>query len=314
MLQSITDVLFSHVDRRETEFRAANLQFAHYTTAYVAAEILQKRNVWLRNAAVMNDFLEIQFGGKCLKDALRIHGDRLKNSLSQIHPQSLENTLKRLDDHDLFNRHQTFLTCLTEHDPDDNLGLLSMWRAYGGPVAGVALIFKQNILDIDGHSLKVYNNPVTYGYPAFLKVFSNLVDGILLNVDLVSELSEEDFTYYLYNIFQYLVISTKHQGFMEEREWRLIHSPFEGKSEVLWHSIESVRGVPESVYHIPFTVPVDTSAAGVPLHPILDRIIIGPCQYPFQVGLAFESILADAGFVEPKNMIHLSQIPLRQRD
>jgi hypothetical protein len=56
---------------------------------------------------------------------------------------------------------------------------------------------------------------------------------------------------WLFSAFRYAVVSTKHPGFHEELQWRVIHSPAFEPSTRLIHAVESIRGVPQSVYKIP---------------------------------------------------------------
>ena len=37
-------------------------KFAYYTTADIAKKILEKKEIWLRNAHVMNDYSELSYG------------------------------------------------------------------------------------------------------------------------------------------------------------------------------------------------------------------------------------------------------------
>ena len=47
------------------------------------------------------------------------------------------------------------------------------------------------------------------------------------------------------------VVCMKHEGFHEEREWRIIYSPNQRPSQLISPSIEVVAGVPQTVYKIP---------------------------------------------------------------
>jgi hypothetical protein len=48
------------------------------------------------------------------------------------------------------------------------------------------------------------------------------------------------------------------------------------------------------------------------LDALLSKIIIGPCQNPYQVASTFQDILGSLGLQNPESYIRLSLIPLRQ--
>lgn len=84
---AFADIVTPYAKRRYAEVESANLKLAHYTTADSAALILKNQTLWLRNAAVMNDFSEIGHGSRCLELALAAGlGLRLESALDDVHP------------------------------------------------------------------------------------------------------------------------------------------------------------------------------------------------------------------------------------
>lgn len=45
-------------------------RFVHYTSADTAKKIIEKEPVWMRQSRCMNDFMEVDYGIDCLKNAL----------------------------------------------------------------------------------------------------------------------------------------------------------------------------------------------------------------------------------------------------
>jgi hypothetical protein len=175
----------------------------------------------------MNDYLEVAFGSACLKAALRQHGARLAAALDVARPGLCHEVLEWLGQAD-FNHHQhTYLTCVSEHRPNDEMGLLSMWRAYGGPVAGVALIFNTDFLDVDSNELASWSSPVLYGEAAFLSEFETLLASLEANAVALKAIDPDVLKSLAFNALQFSILSAKHLGFREEREWRVIHGPRE---------------------------------------------------------------------------------------
>ena len=141
-------------------------RFAYYTTAATALEVLRRREIWMRNTMVMNDFSEVEHGLSCVIEAYKSEaGEKLKAVLDAEYSGISE------EYESLFNawipgfRRDTYVACLSEHPPEeDQYGRLSMWRAYGG-VAGVALIVNGGVLFRPSDALAAYSSPVAYRSP-----------------------------------------------------------------------------------------------------------------------------------------------------
>jgi len=311
-VQKVLQLFFDYANRREARVKKRGLQFSHYTTAAIGAQILLNRDVWMRNASSMNDYSEVSFGRACLDAALRQHGDRLRNALEAAKPGVFDRVIERLKQQE-FNHHQhTYLTCLTEHRPNDELGVLSMWRAYGGPKAGIALIFRSDFLEMDTNVLGAWSSPIIYGEPAFISEFERLVASLETNVPTLAAIEEAILENIAFNAMHFAVLSTKHIGFREEREWRVIHSPREFASAWVMPSFETIRGKPEVVYHLPLQDQAGMNLPELNLTSLLDRVIIGPCQNPLQVAGTLADILRSIGVPDADARIRLSLIPLRQ--
>jgi hypothetical protein len=115
---------------------------AHYTSIDVIEKILRSEEIWFSNPLFMNDLEELRFGmleGKRLleeSDAVKqfagsqARADLIKSAFSLI-----------FDRFDREHAIDVFVFCLSEHDPKNTDGLLSMWRAYGGQGNGAAIVF-----------------------------------------------------------------------------------------------------------------------------------------------------------------------------
>jgi hypothetical protein len=108
-------------------------------------------------------------------------------------------------------------------------------------------------------------------------------------------------------------VSMKHEGFSEEREWRVVYTTVLGAAATLKidHTVESVCGVPQKVYHFPLDKGVHEDVAPLDFSQIFDSLIIGPTQYPASVKDAFVEELERAGVAEASNKVRISDIPLR---
>jgi hypothetical protein len=83
-----------------------------------------------------------------------------------------------------------------------------------------------------------------------------------------------------FNMLVSAALCLKYEGFHEEREWRIIHSPNRHPSTLVRASIEVIDGVPQTIYKIPLGGAPPPDLADIDIPHLLDRVIIGPSQYP----------------------------------
>ena len=105
-------------------------RLVHYTTAEAGYSIIVGKEVWLRNALLMNDFSEIQYGLSCLQTAwVSPAGLRLQTWLDKVLPGFKDEIVATFDSHADGLKAATFMMALSEHyDDEDQLGRLSMSR------------------------------------------------------------------------------------------------------------------------------------------------------------------------------------------
>jgi len=221
----------------------------HYSSADAAMKMITNREVWMRKASCMNDFSEIDYGMRCLRAALRsAEGKRLVGVLERLFPGLYLEVIKTFAGWQPWILENTYLTCLSEHHPDeDELGRLSMWRAYGGGT-GVAVVMTATPFLTESDALRAYTSPVGYFTAAeFHQKFADIVSRIEANEPFLQRIDREKVKIRLFNMFLFAVTCTKHPGFKEELEWRVIHQPDLYPSPHLTKSIETIRGVPQLV-------------------------------------------------------------------
>lgn len=298
--------------------RKNEIRFSHYTSAYVAMEIIEKNEVWLRNAIVMNDFSEVQHGENCLHQAWIDDGvgGRLKKLLDGLRPGLAEELAVSFDQrkHDRVAR--SYLVSISEHGnktiDEDRYGRLSMWRAYGGE-NNVAFVFRNTPFLSESTALNAFTSPVLYADPPRFKTeFSRVIDNFEAHLDLARELGPDLVKQVLENAFHFACLSTKHPGFAEEREWRVIYSPTMWPSDKIQSSIKTVGGVPQKIYRIPLVNYPEEGFYGATMPELLEEIIIGPTESAFSIYDALVEKLEEIGVSEPWNKVRRSNIPLRR--
>nr|WP_082490273.1 DUF2971 domain-containing protein [Methylobacterium sp. Leaf122] len=313
-LVRLREIFFPYASGRQRDLELRRGRFVHYTTASVAVSIIQNKQVWMRNASTMNDFMEVEYGYRCLNYAYDSDaGVKFKNILDALNPgwrPGVEN---------LFNgwlqsfRSGTYLSCISEHmDSEDTFGRLSMWRAYGGET-GIAIVMNNRPFVTPSDALGAYTSPVAYMSPDQFKAeFQRIANKMEENSQFLSQLEPNIITSSLFNMLRFTVLGTKHPGFHEEREWRIIHTPGLENSDRLVKDLQIVRGTPQVIYKIPLKDIPDGGFIGAEIPQLVERVIIGPTQYPLTMYEAFVDLLTQAGVVDAASKVRVSDIPLRQ--
>jgi hypothetical protein len=261
----------------------------------------------------MNDYMEVDHGLECLRSAFQSEsGKAFDAALNACFPSLAEEIKSLFDAWVPGIRRNTFITCVSEHSADeDDLGSLSMWRAYGGRT-GVALVLNGGVMFRESDALGAYASPVAYMNSAdFGNQFAQVAEAIHSEVEFVRTLGREGLRNTVVHVLRFAALCTKHPGFSEEREWRVVASPDMHPSDLLPQEVEVVRGTPQTVLKINLKNHPDKNLIGLALPELLNRIIIGPCEFPDVMHRAFYQLLVDAGVSEPDQKIAVSDIPLR---
>jgi len=313
-IQTFLKLMYQDFLGRLEKLKTTGRKIVHYTSAENAINILNSKTIWLRNAALMNDYMEIHYGKKQLINSLERYISEINSILDKHHTGLMNDILIQLLEVHLSTDTHTYFTSFAEHPTDDELGKLSMWRAYGGPVAGVAIVFNSEVFE-DGKLQKLSTafRPVIYGPREFEDRFEHLMFTLKENQDLISLIPRQISHSILFHVFNDLTLITKHPGFQEEDEWRIIHSPHLFSSTFVTDSIHTIRGIPQTIYKIELRKQPGLDVPELELNNLIHRVIIGPCQYPRQVADAIATALDRAHVKEPYNRIAISDIPLRQQ-
>lgn len=282
-------------------------RLAHYTTAAVAHNILKHRQIWMRNAAVMNDFSEIDHGLACIRTALTgEQGRRMRSLLNAVHDDLFEKLLERLAAVGLSRsvRSETYLTCLSEHkDTEDFLGRLSMWRAYGGS-SGVALLFPYGSILTSPLNHNVHSSKVTYSSIAgYADVFSEMIDGLEREKAAIDQCTADEALQAVWTALSAAILSIKHQGFEEEQEWRVVYTAaLRSVGNPLPNEHQTIRGLPQTIYKLPIPA----------MRFEYPSLIIGPSDFPETIKDTFVELILEQGIDDAATRVTVSDIPLRK--
>lgn len=291
-----------------------NKRFVYYTSAEVVSSILKERKIWLRNATTMNDFSEIGYGVGFVDEVLRTAVETgFKDVINNIFPNTFEQIVNLIDRWKLDWKYETYIACISKHRRKEDFdGRLSMWRAYGN----TAMVIKNTPLVQVTDRLSVYGAPVRYlDWDEYWKTVETVMLAIKENRSFLESRDQDYLIDGINRLFLITAITTKHPGFREEREWRIYYRPSDAKLHHKQSLLKSeqvvVKGVPQKVFKLPLEhVPeMDLFYADIPS--LLDRIIIGPTEYPYVTANSYRDILEELGVKNIDDKIHISRIPLR---
>lgn len=310
--EMLLEVFFPHMNERVREIKKENTRFVHYTTAEAALSILNNREFWFRQPATMNDKHEIEHGLNCLKNSFN-RDDRFQSLVDSIHEEISQEIIEGFNELLDRIRRDSYLISISEHhDSEDQLGRLSMWRAYGKEV-GVAIVMNQASFFSESDSLKSYMYPVFYdSYREFDGKFQEIYKRLDKERKIFQKVDRESFKWLILNMFSSWTLTVKHPGFAEEKEWRVIHSPTIEASEYMTHSIECINGIPQEIFKVKLQNFPEVGIVNLEPNELINRIIIGPTEHPLVLFKSFVKTLERAGITNPESKVWVSDIPLRR--
>lgn len=322
----MSDEQFEILSRKLSPYAIAKMEaaksndtkFVHYTSAANALSIIKNQKVWMRNASEMNDFSEVQHGQSCLAAAWndKTQGARFKGLLEGIESGLVDRLAHSFNQREYDRVRESFIISVSEHGngpiDEDKYGRLSMWRAYGGNT-NVALVMNNGPFLRESSATNAFTSPVFYGDPEnFVKEFKKVVDILEQEISTARQLGGDAVLRIFQNVFHFTALSTKHPGFAEEREWRVILSPTMFPSDKVGFDLEVVNGVPQRVYKFPLVDYPDESFVGATLPNLLEKIIIGPTASSMTIFDALGGALVQAGVQDGFSRVKVSNIPLRR--
>lgn len=300
----IIGACFAYFNRRRQQLKP-NTRIAYYTTAETALRIIEDQTFWLRNPELMNDYQEVIHGRSCLETVLADPQvvAAAAGSVDQLFPGFFADLVSTWAQSAHSPANLRFVASLSEIDIGDNRGELSMWRAYGG-INGVALVMRDALMDLDSNFVNTFHSPVLYGDAGDVKA---LVLEIFANLAAIGGVVAANGSAFLKDrlliALEFAMLSIKHVGFKEEREWRMIHHY---RDESAHHKYRSrvVRGNAEVVCEINLA-----SHADLVPGTMIEKVLVGPCAFPKSTEMAIRRAFHGLGGNLP--LVVASDIPLR---
>lgn len=289
---------------------------AHYTSIHTLERVLKTEEVWFSNPLFMNDIEEMRFGFNTARDEFLLSeavrkGCETDERTDRVQQTYLHYFSKFEDVHAL----DVYVFCLSEHEKDDTDGRLSMWRAYAKNGNGAAIVFDTGALEY------INGSPLAVAKVEYLTVedrkqwIRKKIDEWALLVQQCKIETDRLYlpVYYLFHILSIYALTTKHRGFAEEQEWRIVYTPDRDDSKLLasrFSHIVTDRGI-EPKLKLPIAPIKGVTGDNLSLRAITDRVILGPSMSSPLARNALIQMLQREGKNWLINKIYSSSIPFR---
>lgn len=311
------DPLYADI-KPEAQFFNARPLLAHYTTIQTVEQIVRSKQMWFSNPLYMNDIAEVGLG--------LIEGEKVVAS-SQPLSDACATPERRnifMDAYGHYSRFyvenhlaDTYVLCFSHHDPNNNDGLLSMWRGYGGDGNGAAIVIdttKINPLPTSSFILAKVEYPAAQERRDWLVGTVTKFSNILAALNLPNEQIHVAASALLDRV-KLAALFSKHNGFSEEKEWRIVYMRERDENNAfdsMLSYMTSGRGIEKKlklkIAHHPGITAEDLS-----LSKIIDRIILGPTISSPIATAAFKRMLAEYNESELTSRVVASTIPYRSK-
>jgi hypothetical protein len=290
---------------------------AHYTSVDSLEKIMSGNELWFSNPLYMNDLDELRFGINEGVNAFRKNQKIMDACNSAAQYKALSDAFEYAFDQ-FSNKHvlDTYVFCLAEHKLDNRDGLLSMWRGYGGNGHSAALVFDTSKFEYIEEGSPLTISKVEY----FTKEERlNWIDGKLTEfATLLSKMPIRMDRLYLpaYALFERLktfALFTKHHGFLEEKEWRIVYQIERDKFELFDHMLHYAIGQYGVEPKLKFKVqPIEgLTTEDLSLETVVTEIILGPTISSPMAIRSVSRMLEKVGKHALADRVFASTIPFR---
>lgn len=316
LIQAIHDDLWSDVSH-ENLYPFSRPLLAHYTSVDTLAKIMTNDELWLSHPMLMNDDQEMKWGFVEGQAQFRNHSRIFEacNGISSGYEVLTKAFEEKFDDFANTHAYDVYVACFCKHEPDDNDGLLSMWRGYGANGGGAAIVFDTGKLLAADESPLVLA-PVVYAstqerqqwVSAKLDSLATAIQAGRPSHDELRAIASE-----YVDRLKIFALFTKHTGFSEEREWRLVYMSDRDSSELyksmLSYSISEAGISPK--FKLPLTRGSPEKLLDLSILPLVRSILLGPKAGSALSVMAINRMLTLVGKPELVGRVVTSSTPFR---
>ena len=314
--QRLFEGLMSDLENKSS-FADSRPLLAHFTTIAVVEQILKNKEIWFSNPLFMNDHEEIRFGMLQGVEAL-IFSAELRDACKSVDDFDYlcDQVIGYRDNYAEAGAVDTFVFSLSIVEEDDHDGLLSMWRGYGGNGGGAALVFDTKALTENQDSPLIVA-PVEYlSTVDRLTALKELVSkcGQLIKKYSVAKDGLHLVAHHFLERLKIFSLFTKHVGFKEEKEWRVVYMPERDPDGVLKPLFGYHIGPSAIEPKLKFPIGRGSQMIGgeLEMNKLVHRIILGPTMSSPLARASFLKMLAVCAPALSEKVV-TSSIPYRSR-
>lgn len=291
---------------------------AHYTSLSTIEKILNARQFWLSNPLYMNDLEELRFGmhvGAMVfrtSDALR-----LACGTEDRHEQLIAFFDTLFSEYDRTQALDAYVLCLSEHDASNTDGVLAMWRGYGAYGTGAALLLNLASLPPFEDSALLLGQVVYASQEQRQSWMETRVSALAAEIDAYekTDMNLEAAARTWFERLKVFAIFSKHPGFSEEREWRVVYMRERDQRDRLSDSLGylvSDHGV-EPKLKLPFSTLSQSADPKQMNLSLLAGLILGPSQSGLLAQASIRRMVSVLGHDNLAPNLWASTIPFRNR-
>lgn len=300
----------------EDEFFSRKPLLAHYTSLTVLESILTNNEIWLSNPLFMNDIEEVRFGiiegSRALRHHPGLHEVLGSQARRQAFAAALDGAMAYFEQEHAFD---TYVFCCSEHEIDDRDGVLSMWRGYGGNGRGAAIVFDTaKLTPLEETPLILAK--VQYASVDARKAWFNETAARFAPILSKAALPDDKIYLAAHALFERIklfALFTKHHGFREEREWRLVYRSerdTEKRLTSMFYYLNGPRGV-EPKLRLKIAPLQGVTDDQLSLERVVDRILLGPSSSSPLAKRSVQRMLDVIGKPQMKERVIASSLPFR---
>jgi hypothetical protein len=250
----------------------------HYTSAEVVRQVFSNRELWFSSPLFMNDTQELAFAMNEAALIVQTNEALFKACGAPEYHQAIVNRyLQQFGKLNTTGALDVFMFCMSALPDGSNIGLLSMWRGYGHDGNGVALVVNPFAIADANVDCSMIVGRVQYKHNEWQrKDLVEIVERLAAKLTKFRPNDPNDRDRMADALFRRVLVFalfTKHSGFSEEREWRLILLPSETSALAPERrcTVVSPAGLPEPRYK---TKLVELDAQSVVS--VIPKLIAGP--------------------------------------
>lgn len=291
---------------------------AHYTTLQTLENIIDSNELWLSSPLLMNDLDEVKGGLEESCNQLDKH-DGMKEALSDKYDQFLQAYRDIQTSFYTKDILDTYIFCFSEHCPIAYPhGRLSMWRGYGQNGSGCSIVFDLSNLTAHQESPLILSKVEYVSMEERNNWIVKKLDDVaaLLFNQRLSIVDLRVLAGQLFNRFLLGSLFSKHMGFSEENEWRIVYLPSRDPEDRL----ESMRSYvinqdsAETKLKWKLEAAEGVTAADFDFPSLVKQIILGPEASSFINQEAVKRMLRKNGMESMAEKVFTSGIPYRAKN